>query len=359
MSLRRLLPGVVLVLLLALGAGAARAVEQPEPDDASQSVNLLPERVMLEGMQRVWQDYNRCSAAALTMQLSYWREDVNYWRTIDGLNPHSDDVSVRLAEMSDYAAEFGLASIERTGGTLEIVKTLVANGFPVLIENVYYDGGNVMLDWMSHNKVVMGYDDELGVLYTFDSLLGFGPQNTGRALPYEDVDDLWRPLHRGYFVLYEPQDEARLRGILGPQWDEDYNAQWTYEQVQADLQAPNSDSFDLFNLGSSLVALGRYEEAAAAFDQARQIGLPMRMMWYQFGPFEAYLQTGRYDDVLNLARNTLRNEDGIEEVYYYVAQAYLAQEQPDYAIANLEVAVWRNPGFSEARTLLNELQAGG
>ncbi|MFW5748388.1 MAG: C39 family peptidase [Chloroflexota bacterium] len=353
MSLKRL--GMVAVLILLLIPAAVFAVEQPEPDDASSAYGALPTRVRLEGLQRVWQDFNRCSAAALTMQLSYWREDVNYWSTIDGLNPHSDDVSVRLAEMTQYAANFGLNGIERTGGTLEIIKSLVANGFPVLIENVYYDGSDVMLDWMSHNKVVSGYDDELGVFYTFDSLLGFGADNTGRPVPYDQIDDLWRPLNRGYFVLYEPEDEARLRDVMGPHWDEDYNAQWTYEMVQRDLESEGSDSFDLFNMGTALLTLDRPEEAADYFDQARQLGLPMRMMWYQFGPFEAYLQTGRYDDVLALARNTLRNEDGIEEVYYYVARAYIAQGQPDHAIANLEVALWRNPNFIAAQQLMAEL----
>jgi tetratricopeptide (TPR) repeat protein len=343
-------------VLLAAGVMTTSAVEQPEPDDASQSVDRLPNRVMLDGMERVWQDYNRCSAAALTMQLSYWRDDVNYWRTIDGLNPHSGDVSVRLEEMSVYAEGYGLRGIHRSGGTIELLKALVANGFPVLIENVYYDGSDVMLDWMSHNKVVMGYDDDLGVVYTFDSLLGFGPDNTGRPVPYADLDPLWRPLNRGFFVLYEPEDEDLLRSVMGPHWDVDYNIQWTYEMVLQDLEAPNSDSFDLFNLGTALLGLERYEEAADAYDQARQIGLPMRMMWYQFGPFEAYLETGRYDDVFGLARNTLRNEDGIEEIYYYIALAYMAQDEPDFAIANLEVAVWRNPNFTAAQNLLADLR---
>jgi tetratricopeptide (TPR) repeat protein len=344
----------LIVMLLAVWS-VAQAAEQPEPDDASSAFGTLPTRILMEGMQRVWQDFNRCSAAAFTMQLSYWRDDVSYYRAIDNLNPHSGDVSVRLNEMATYAEQFGLRGIERTGGTIDLIKVLVANGFPVLIENVYYDGGNVMLDWMSHNKVVMGYDDDLGVLYTFDSLLGFGAENTGRAVPYDQIDDIWRPLNRGYFVLYEPEDEELLRQVMGLQWDEDYNVQWTYELILADLEAENSDSFDLFNLGTALLNLGRYEEAAEAFDQARQIGLPLRMMWYQFGPFEAYLQTGRYDDVFALARNTLRNEEGIEEVYYYIAQAYIAQDQMDFAIANLDVALWRNPNFIEAQQLMAEI----
>jgi tetratricopeptide (TPR) repeat protein len=157
-------------------------------------------------------------------------------------------------------------------------------------------------------------------------------------------------------VLYEPEDEPLLRQVMGEQWDLDYNTQWTYEMVLRDLEQPNADSFDLFNLGTTLTALGRYEEAADAYDRARGIGLPMRMFWYQFGTFEAYLQVGRYQDVMDLARNVLGNEDGVEEIYYYIARAYIAQDQPDYAVANLEVALWRNPNFIAARELMDQLQ---
>ena len=65
------------------------------------------------------------------------------------------------------------------------------------------------------------------------------------------------------------------------------------------------DPFAWFNLGSDLVALGRFEEAAQAYDRARRIGLPWRMLWYQFGPFRAYYETGRYDEVIALADATI------------------------------------------------------
>jgi hypothetical protein len=35
----------------------------------------------------------------------------------------------------------------------------------------------------------------------------------------------------------------------------------------------------------------RYEEAALAYDKAREIGLPLRMFRYQFGPFLAYFHS--------------------------------------------------------------------
>ncbi|RIK17073.1 MAG: hypothetical protein DCC51_12895, partial [Anaerolineae bacterium] len=69
-------------------------------------------------------------------------------------------------------------------------------------------------------------------------------------------------------------------------------------KARATLALAPDDPFAWFNLGSSLTELARlddaalFEGAAAAFDQARLLGLPPRMLWYQFGPYEAYLAGG-------------------------------------------------------------------
>ena len=316
----------------------------------------LPERVLLSGLDMIWQDPNRCSAAALTIQLSYYRDGMNYWETIRYLNPREEDMSVRLDEMIAYGETFGLRGIERTGGTFDMLKLLVANGFPVLIENVYYNGNDVDLDWTSHNRVITGYDDARGILYAFDSVLGNGDDGAGREFEYAFIEDRWRPMMRDYLVLYEPEDEAFLQAVMGPQWDVQYNAEWTLQQVQADLNGELPDSFDKYNLGTALVALGRYEEAAQAFDEARAIGFPRQMLWYQFGPLEAYLQVGRYQDVMALTRNVIADAPGVEEMYYYIARAYLGEGNTERAIANLEAAIWRNPNFAAANELLAELR---
>ena len=260
--------------------------------------------------------------------------------------------------MIAYSETFGLKGIERTGGTLELLKLLVANNYPVLIENVYYDSSDVMRDWMSHNRVIIGYDDALGIFYSLDPLRGDGEDGRGIQLEYAFLDDRWRPLLRNYMIIYEPEEEAHLQAVLGDQWDVEYNAEWTLEQVQTDLERPNTDSFDYFNLGSALVAVERYEEAAEAFDQARAIGLPWRMLWYQFGPFEAYLQTDRLQDVYELTRTTIADAPGVEEMYYYIARAYLADGNTERAIANLEAALWRNANYQDAQDLLIELLQG-
>ena len=349
----------VVVALLLVSSGGARAQDatsEPVNPDATVVAYVppmtLPPSARLEGLKPVYQMSNRCSAAALTIELSYYQWTGTYDDTMRFLNPNSEDVAVRLDEMITFVEQYGLKAVERVGGTLDLLKALVANGFPVLVENVYYDGPGAFKDWMSHNRVIMGYDDEKQELYSFDSLLGNGPDNTGRPIPYADMDSRWRDFNRDFLIVYRPDEEEKLQQVLGDYWDATYAAQVALQQSQAELATAYADSFSLFNEGSSLVLLGRYQEAADAFDQARNIGLPWRMMWYQYGPFEAYMQVGRYQDVIDLARAVIATTPGVEETYYYIGLAAEQLGDLERAKANFEAAVWHNHNYTAAKEAL-------
>ena len=361
-----------LLLLVALAPQASTQAQAPAQAVITQ--DNLPQSQRLEGLRLVWQDINRCSAAALTIQLSYYMTFTDlsgaYNEVVRQLNPRLSDASVRIEEMGALAEAQGLGSIVRRGGTVELLKQLVANGFPVLIENVYYDGPNGWNDWMSHNRVLMGYDDAVNEFYFYDPLRGAGQNAQGYAMTYDDVAQRWRPFNYDYLVLYRPEEEAKLQEVLGAQWDAAYNAQWTLSLAQAEIDSGNADSFTYFNRGWAELQLDLYEDAAASFDRALSMGLPWRMLWYEFGPFEAYLEVGRYDDVIREVRRTIAGlpeiaispelnvEISIEELYYYIAQAYLGQGNTERAIANLDAALYRKPNFIEARELMDSLTGG-
>ncbi len=319
----------------------------------------LPTSAYIEGLDMIWQDLNRCSAAAFTIQLSYFDEFTDdYSAIVKRLNPNIEDVSVRVEEMVTVAEEYGLTGIVRRGGTILMLKKLVAAGFPVLIENSYYEGADGWNDWMSHNRVLVGYDDATEEFLFLDSLLGNGDDDKGKRLKYEDVAERWRAFNRNYLILYHPDQESALQAVLGPQWDALYNAQWTLQQNEEERATDKADSFTIFNQAWALLQLGRYEEAAAAYDEARNLGLPRRMFWYDFGVLEAYLAVGRYDDVITIVRNTLQDTPGVEELYYYIALAYYGQSNTERAVANLEAALFRNRFYTEAQTKLTEWTTG-
>lgn len=171
---------------------------------AQPAVLRAQEGVFLEGLSMVYQDVNRCSAAALTMHLSYFsQETVAYRDVILQLNPHPEDVSVRIEEMLLVAEAYGLKGVARRAGTLDLLKRLIDAGLPVLVENSYYEGADRLREWLSHNRVLVGYDDATRQLFFYDSLLGIG-DGRGRAFDYDDYDDRWLPFNRDYLVLYPP-----------------------------------------------------------------------------------------------------------------------------------------------------------
>jgi tetratricopeptide (TPR) repeat protein len=344
------LPFVSIILLLALILPlAAPAAAQEGPGQE----NKIPTSHWLDGIQQAYQLFNRCSAAALFMQLTYYDFEGSHTSVARFLNPNSEDVSVRLEEMQAFVEQHGLKGIARTGGTIELLKQLVAAGFPVLVEHAYYDGGDSWKDWMSHNRVVMGYD--IGRIYVYDPLLGNGEDYQGRPMPYHEFDDRWRSFNRDYFIAYRPDEEEKLQTILGENWDETSNAEWTLEQAMAERET-NPDSFSLFNIGAAQTVLGQYEEAAATFDEALSLGVPWRMLWYRFEPFEAYLQVGRYEDVRNLVYEVLNATSEVEEMYYYIGRAYEGQGNLERAKANYSAALYRNPHFTAATEALAALE---
>jgi tetratricopeptide (TPR) repeat protein len=350
--LQRLILGVSLLAL----AGIVPVAMAQETSVASGPAPFLPSAVRLAGISPIYQQINRCSAAALTIQLSYFQWDGGYDQVIRFLNPHIEDVAVRLDEMVAFAETQGLKGIERTGGTVGMLKALVAGGFPVLVENSYFDGPNGFDDWMGHNRVIMGYNDDDQVLLSFDSLLGNGENNQGRPIPYDEMDARWRTFNRDYLVLYRPDEEARLQEIMGDQWDESANAEFAVAMSESEITLGVDDGFTYFNLGSSLVTLERYDEAAAAFDTAFERGLPWRMLWYQYGPFDAYYAAERYEDVIRLANETLATTHGVEEMYYYLGLVYEQLGDLQRAAGNMEAAVWRNANFTAAAEALARLR---
>ncbi len=313
-----------------------------------------PASARISGVVHQRQTWNNCGPATITMALSYygWQRDQAFAGA--RLKPNREDKNVSPRELAAFVEEESLVkAVVRMGGTLELLKRLVANGFPVVIETgAMFEA----YDWIGHYRVVMAYDDAFRVFYFFDSFLGVGDAAQGITKSYERVDSDWGNFNRAFIVVYEPQREGLLREVMGDHWDVDRAAEIAFERARQDARRAPQDGFAWFNMGTSLTALGRYQEAAAAYDQAhRTESLPWRMHWYQFGAFEAYFHEGRYDDVLSLARITQNNAPEIEETYYWRGRVREAQGSPQQAATNYRRALAYNPNYDEARRALESL----
>ena len=129
---------------------------------------------------------------------------------------------------------------------------------------------------------------------------------------------------------------------------------WARAAADADAAVRQNpqDAFAWFNLGTGLTALGRFDEAGDAYDQARRIGLPWRMLWYQFGPFRAYYETGRYDEVIALADATLRTAKARRGAPLLARPRAGGEGRFARSQASLKRALELNPNYAEASAAL-------
>ncbi len=266
------------------------------------------------------------------MGLSYWgwqgeRTDVG-----PALKPFDKDKNVMPYEMADYVqTNTRLRALVRHGGTLELLKSLVAGGFVPLIEKgIVIRDFNGKLGWMGHYSTITGYDEAKRVFITQDSY--FEPNF---KVTYDDMLWQWRSFNYVFLVIYPPERESELLDLLG-----DYADPITAFQIAAANAAEEAvrlngleQFFAYFNRGTSLVNLQDYTGAARTYDQAFTLmaslpekDRPWRMMWYQTGPYFAYYFSGRYQDVENLATTTLdaAAEPYLEESFVWRARARLA-----------------------------------
>lgn len=301
--------------------------------------------VQLTGFTHQWQTWNNCGPATITTYMSYFGHPQTQAEAALFLKPNRDDKNVSPQELAAYAHSVGMEAIVRQGGSIDQLKKLLHTGFPVLVETWLVHEG----DGLGHYRLITGYDDDTAQFTTSDSLAG-----PHQKISYEQFDSDWRVFNRLYVVIYAPDQTEAVAVSIG----QDMNQTTLYERLvveaQAELEVNPTDAIAFFNQGEALTRLGRYDEAVIAFDQARQLGLHWRRLWYQFTPFEAYYAVGRYQDVIDLAQATLKSTSGSEEAYFYQGLALHTSHQPG-AAEQFQAALAYNPNFTPAAEALNQL----
>ncbi len=322
----------------------------------------IPESIRLTGVVHEYQSENNCGPATLSMALSFWGWQGNQADTARILRPHRHDRNVMPYEMVAYVeTETDLKALVRSGGDIDMLKRLIAAGFPVIIER---DMGDVRPheDWTGHYGVVTGYEDARERLILQDSFV-----MADYPLAYDNFIKYWRAFNFVYVVIYPPEREPEVLAILGAHADEMYNHQQAAERALQEITFLEGRNlfFAWFNYGTSLVNLGDYYNAAIAYDRAfgeiyetiPSPARPWRMMWYQTGPYFAYYHTGRYQDVIDLANLTLTTTGvrEIEETWVWRGRARLALGDVDGAVSDFRTALNYHPGWQVAEEALRNL----
>jgi tetratricopeptide (TPR) repeat protein len=353
----------------------------------------LPQVVMLENVTFIDQmnRWNYCGPANLAMALTYlgWEGEAGSTLAIrdqvgtaikpgpddpalDYIQRSQTDVNVMPYEMVDYVNDnTSMRALFRYGGTIELIKTLIASGFPVIAEKGIYQTlpPEQTMQWAGHYAFTTGYDETTGEFiwqdsYTPDPKIPRETQGKNVRMSYEEYVEGWRAFNYVFIVVYAPEREVELYQVLGQWADEGWAAQNALAIAQAETETLEGIDryFAWFNLGTSYGLQFEYGQAALAYDTSFTLynalpeeDRPYRIMWYQTGPYRAYYYTSRYQDVITLANSTestLYNHRVLEETLYWRA---LAESDLGYygdAEADLRKAVLYNPHFQVAIDLM-------
>ncbi len=325
-------------------------VVPPGPAQAVRSTpaSLQSADLLLTGFRQTYQTWNNCGPATLTMNLSYFGWAGGQADVASMLKPDPEDVNVSPHEMAGFAQSVGMNATLRANGSMELIKRFLRAGIPVLIEKGFEPEPE--LGWMGHYELVIGYNEAAREFIAMDSYTG-----PNQSVPYDLLDWYWSHFNRTFIIVYDEAQTDTVMQLLGADADSVSNAAAALAAAQAEAAVNPANPFAWFNIGTNFVALGEYASAAAAYDQARSLGLPWRMTWYQFGIFEAYHQVGRFDDVLALADATLAKTPYIEELWYYRGRVYQARGDLDAARHQFDQALRHNPNFRAAADALATL----
>ncbi len=301
------------------------------------------------------QTANNCGPAALSMMLHMFGWSGSQKDISDVIKPVNGDRNVNPEEMAFWVRNYaGWLRIEyRVGGDLDTLKRLLAAAYPVIVESTTAlnreDSGWVDDDlWAAHYLLLTGYDNAAQTFTAQDTYRG-----PDKKISYEQLESEWRPFNYLYLVVYLPEQEAEIKTILGSNWDPDLNRQRTLELAQAATAADPSDAFAWFNVGSNLVYFERYDEANAAYDKSRELGLPQRMFRYQFGPFLANFHANRNNDLLALTDYALQRTEMSEETWLWRGWALYRDGDLNGAIKAWRKALSVHPGYEDALYALN------
>lgn len=312
----------------------------------------LPERVTLTAPKWELQDINNCGPAALTMYLRYYGWGGDQVDIANILKPQRHDRNVNVDELVYYVRNYaGWLNAEfRVAGDLQLLKRFLAAGLPVIVEETFYFESAYWPNddlWAAHYNLLTGYDDAEQIFITQDSYHG-----ANLKVSYDLLDEYWQTFNRVYLVVYPVEQQELVKSILGKDWDVEANRQRALEISQAETKTDSENPYTWFNLGSSLVWFERYAEAVEAYDKARQIGVPQRMLRYQFGPFFAYFHTNRNDDLLVLSEYALKRTPTSEEALLWHGWALYRQGDVAKAVAQFQRALVENPNYLDAQNAL-------
>lgn len=323
-------------------------VNQPRLNSLNPKVtfNLPGDSFIILEKSHVFQTFNNCGPATLSMILSYWGINKSQQELGEKLRPYqnpqgdNDDKSVTFEEFLDEAESYGLAGFIRPNGDIEKLKVFIANGLPVAVKTFLHD-----YDDIGHYRIIRGFDENKKILVQDDSFEG-----KGLEFSYDKLLRLWQPFNYQYMIIVSKDKQGLAEAILGEELDE--GRSWENSLNRAEAETETNNPYPVFNRSVANYYLGNFEESVIFFEEIRN-KLPSRMLWYQYEPILAYQKLKDNSKILRLTGEILNNHNrAFSELYIIRGEVMLEEGKKDQAKSEFEKAILYNKNSKSAKDAL-------
>lgn len=299
-----------------------------------------PESKILPNDYHVFQSFNNCGPAAMSMALSYYGINESQQKLGQELRPYqvpggdNDDKSVTLEELAEKSKEYGLVPYHRPNGNIDLIKQFISYDIPVITRTWLK-----VNDDIGHYRVIKGYVGD--TIIQDDSL-------QGKNLKYsaQEFNDIWKKFNYEYLVLVPQEKQEIANAILGEDVDPKVAWQKALRQAQGIIQENPNDIDARFNLSVAYYNVGDFQKSVEEFEKVES-QLPFRTLWYQIEPILAYYELGMYDRVFEITDRVLNYHNrAFSELYFIRGNIYLKQGNTNAAQQEFQKAVLYNQNFS-------------
>lgn len=328
-----------------------RGAGQDEKEQIQVEIKEPGDSALLDNPKHTYQTFNNCGPATLSMMLSWYGKDVSQKELGDAMRPYqissgdNDDKTIFTYEFVDWAKKYGLESIGKVNGDIELLKTFTANGIPVVVKTWLHVGEDI-----GHFRIVRGFDEGKQVIIQDDSYEG-----PNKKISYYDFLSMWQPFNYAYIIVFTPAQKDLVEAIIGEELEEKVIWQNALTRAQKEAELDGENVYPVFNMATSYFHLGEYQKSVNAFEKVES-RIPRRMLWYQIEPILAYKELGNYGRVFQISEGVLTNGNrAYSELYQIRGEIYLAQGDKDKAKQQFELAIEYNQNFEPAKASLESL----
>jgi hypothetical protein len=309
-------------------------------------LNTPPSSKILSNNYHIFQSFNNCGPAALSMALSYYGMNKSQQELGQTLRPYqipggdNDDKSVTLEELAEHSKTYNLIPYHRPNGSMEKVKLFISYDIPVITRTWLKADEDI-----GHYRVVKGYNEAQFI--QDDSL-------QGKNLSYsnEDFSVLWEKFNYEYLVLVPNDKKEVAEAILGEDLDSKTAFKKSLAFSQSELKEDPENIYAKFNESIAFYHLGEYQKSVESFENVES-KLPFRTLWYQIEPILAYQKLKNYERVFTITDKILNYHNrAFSELYQIRGEILQEQGIAGEAKTEFQKAIEYNRNFEKAKQSL-------